>query len=147
CLNGLALCGGDKPGKAVHLLLCEFEKLEQHARAALGVRRRPGELSGLRIGDGSFHLRLVREGDLGLDLAGIGVEYVAAASRGAGDGLAANEMSDLAHGVPPLTAASSRCRSARAASRLSSQYRSFLPGAKRGLQLLEHARFRFGCGF
>ncbi len=96
--EGLAVLGGEEPGEAVVLLVHQLEELEQHARASLRIGRRPGRLRGLGIGDRLLHLRFLGEGDLGLHLAGIGVEHVAAASGGARDLLAADEMADLAHG-------------------------------------------------
>src|SRR5260370_13252973 len=48
---------------------------------------------------------MLGEGDLGLHLAGIGVEHVSESARCAVDGFAADEMPDLAHRVPPFLAA------------------------------------------
>jgi len=104
--DGLAVLGGQQLGEAVEFLLHELEELEQGARAPLRVGRGPGRLRRLRIGDGLLHLRFVGEADLGLHLAGIGVEYVAAAARRARDLLAADEMADFAHGCLPRTLSS-----------------------------------------
>ena len=46
-------------------------------------------------------LGLAGERDLGLHLAGIGIEHVAQSAGGALDLLAADEMADLTHGLPP----------------------------------------------
>src|SRR6266852_8657378 len=101
--DGLAVLGGQQLGEAVELLVHELEEFEQDARAALRVGRGPGRLRRLRIGDGLLHFRFVREADLGLDLAGIGVEHVAAAAGPARDFLAADEMADFAHACLPRT--------------------------------------------
>src|SRR5262249_18187904 len=100
---GLAVLGGQELGEAVELLLHELEELEQNPRAPLRVGGGPGRLRRLRIGDGRLHLRFVGEADLGLYLAGIGVEHVTAAAGRARDFLAADEMADFAHGRLPRT--------------------------------------------
>jgi hypothetical protein len=46
---------------------------------------------------------MLGEGDVGLHLAGIGIEDVAEATGGAGHFFAADEMADLAHGVLPVS--------------------------------------------
>jgi hypothetical protein len=97
--DGLAVLGGEELGERIVLLLHQFQELEQHARAALRIGRGPGRLRRLGIGDGLLHLRFGREGDLGLDLAGIRVEHVAAAAGRSRHGLAADEMADVAHGA------------------------------------------------
>src|ERR1700674_2794794 len=51
--------------------------------------------------DGVVDLGMPGEGDLGLHLPGIGIEHVAMARGNALDGLAADEVADLAH--PRLT--------------------------------------------
>ena len=76
----------------------QLEKLEHHAGAALRIGRRPGRLRGLRIGDGVLDLGMLGERDLGLHLAGVGIENVAEAPGGSFDRLAADEMADLTHG-------------------------------------------------
>src|SRR5215471_14170907 len=101
--EGLAVLGGQELGEAVELFLHELEELEQHPRASLRVGRGPGRLRRLRIGDGLIHLRFLGEADLGLHLAGIGVEHVAAAAGRASDVLAADEMADFAHACLPRT--------------------------------------------
>ena len=80
----------------------QIEEFEQHARAALRVGRGPAGLRLLGIGDGFLDLGLAGERDLGLDLAGIGVEDVAEAAGLALDRLAADEMTDVAHSRPPM---------------------------------------------
>ncbi len=106
--EGLAVLGREQPGEAVEFLLHQFEKLEQHARAALRVGRSPGRLRGRGVGDRVLDLGLAGEGDFGLHLAGIGVEHVAGAAGGARNFLAANEMADLAHVFSPLDSAAMR---------------------------------------
>src|SRR5579885_3034561 len=96
--NDLAVLGGQQPCATVEIPLDQLEKLEHHARAPLRVGRGPGRLRGFGIGDRALDLRAVGERDLGLHLSGIGVEDVAEAPRRALDLLAADEMTDLAHG-------------------------------------------------
>jgi hypothetical protein len=95
--DGLAVLGGEQLGEAVELLLHQLEELEQNPRAPLRVGGGPGRLRRLGIGDRLLDLRLAGEGDLGLHLAGIGIEHVATAAGSARHRLAANEMADLAH--------------------------------------------------
>ena len=82
-LSGMVLpCSEDSSiAQAVEFLLHQFEELEQHARAPLRIGRGPGRLRRCRIGDGVFDLGLAGERDLGLHLAGIGIEHVAGAAR------------------------------------------------------------------
>ncbi len=96
--QGLAVLGGEQLGEAVIFLLNQLEKLEHYAGAALRIGRRPSRLRGLRVGDGRLDLGLLGQRDLGLHLAGIGIEHVPEPPGGAFDGLAADEMADLAHG-------------------------------------------------
>ena len=98
----LAVLGGEQPRELVELALHQLEKLEQHARAPLRIGGGPGRLRGLRNRDGVRDLGALGEGDLGLHLAGIGIEHVAGAAGSAGDLLAADEMADLTHRRPPL---------------------------------------------
>ncbi len=92
-------CSEDRScARLSYSLLQQLEELEHHARAALRIGRGPGRLRRLRVGDGGLDLGLGGEGDLGLDLAGVGVEHVAATAGRARHRLAADEMSDLAHG-------------------------------------------------
>src|SRR4029077_20284557 len=76
----------------------QLEKLEHDARAALRIRRCPGGLCRLRIGDSVLDLGVFGESDLGLDLACIGVENVAEAAGGPLNDFAPYEMANLAHG-------------------------------------------------
>ena len=101
--DGLAVLGGQELGEAVELLLHELEELEQDPRASLRIGRGPGRLRRLGIGDGRLHFRSLGEADLGLHLAGIGVENVATAAGRARDLLAADEMADFAHACLPRT--------------------------------------------
>ena len=97
--NGLAVLGGQKLGEVLEVLLHQFEELEHHAGAPLRIGRGPGRLRGFGIGDGVLDLGMLGERDLGLHLAGIGIEDVAEPSGGPLDVLAADEMADLTHGV------------------------------------------------
>ena len=96
--NGLAVLGREQFGEAVVFLLHEFEKLEHHAGAPLGIGRRPARLRRLGIGDGVLDFGVLGESDLGLHLAGVGIENVAEPAGGPFDGFAADEMADLTHG-------------------------------------------------
>ena len=58
----------------------QLEEFEHHARAALRIGGGPGRLRGLGIGDGVLDLGVLGERDLGLHLAGIGIEDVAEAA-------------------------------------------------------------------
>ena len=75
----------------------QLEEFVQHAGAALRVGRRPADLRLLGIGNRLFDLGAGRQSDLGLDLAGIGVEHVPEAAGLALDRLTADEMTDFAH--------------------------------------------------
>ena len=75
-------CSEDSSSREVVVfLLHQLEELEHHARAALRIGRGPGRLRGLGIGDGLLDLGLAGERDLGLHLAGIGIEHVARVGR------------------------------------------------------------------
>ena len=97
--DGLAVLGREELGEVLDVLLDQLQELEHDPRAPLRVGRGPGRLRGLGIGDGLLDLGLGGEGDLGLDLAGIGVEHVAGAAGRALDLLAADEVADLTHGI------------------------------------------------
>jgi len=62
----------------------------------------PGRLRGLRVGDGVLDLGMLGERNLGLHLAGVGVEDVAEAPGNPFDLFAADEMADLTHGFALL---------------------------------------------
>ena len=95
--EGLAVLGRQQLGEVVVFLLDQLEELEHHAGAPLRIGRRPGRLRRFGIGDGVLDLGMLGERDLGLHLAGIGIEDVAEPPGGALDRLAADEMADLAH--------------------------------------------------
>ena len=99
--EGLAVLGRQQPREVVVFALDQFEELEHHARAPLRIGGGPAGECGLRVGDGLLDLVLAGERDLGLHLAGIGIEHVAGPARGALDLLAADEMTDVAHHVLP----------------------------------------------
>src|SRR6266511_2218512 len=74
-------------------------------RWSLRVGRGPGRLRRLGICDSLLHFRFAGEVDLGLHLAGIGVEHVAAAAGCARHAFAADEMADVPHqGLPEYPA-------------------------------------------
>ncbi len=81
--------------------LDQLQELEHDAGAALRIGGGPAGEGGLGIGDGLFDLGFPRQRDLGLHLAGIGIENVAETARRALDLLAADEMADLAHAYSP----------------------------------------------
>ena len=95
--EGLAVLGGEQPREVVEFPLQQLEELEHHARAPLRIGRGPGRLRRLGVGDRVLDLGLLGEGDLGLHLAGIGIEHVAGAAGRALHLLAADEVADLAH--------------------------------------------------
>src|SRR5262249_14765727 len=99
--EGLAVLGGEERRELVVLLLHQLEEPEHDPGAALRIGGGPGGLRGGRVGDRLLDLALAGEGHLGLDLARVGVEHVASASRPALDLLAADEMADLAHPASP----------------------------------------------
>ena len=105
--NGLAVLGRQQFCQLVELVLHEIDEFHQHAGAALRVGRRPGRKGRLRHRNGMLDFGMLGERDLGLHLAGIGVEHVSEPPRCALHGLAADEMPDLAHLGPPLLAAAS----------------------------------------
>ena len=83
----------------VEFLLHQLQELEHDARAPLRIGRGPGRLRRLGDRDGVLDLGVLGEGDLGLHLAGVGIEHVAEAPGRAFHLLAADEVADLAHGV------------------------------------------------
>ena len=97
----LAVLGGQQPRQLVELLLRQFEELHHHARAALRVGRRPGRLCRFGNRDGVLDLGVLGERDLGLHLAGVGIENVAEPPRSPLHLFAADEVADLAHAVSP----------------------------------------------
>ena len=95
--KGLAVLGGEQPREIVVFRLHQLQELEHHAGAALRVGCGPGRLGGGGVGDGLLDLGLAGERDLGLHLAGVRIEHVAGPPGRALDGLAADEMADIAH--------------------------------------------------
>src|SRR5262245_31219033 len=96
-------CSEDNSWARLSNSLCTSPRNLNRKRAPLRVGRGPGRLRRLRVGDGLLHCRFVGEADLGLRLAGIGVEHVAVAAGRARDFLAADEMADFAHACLPRT--------------------------------------------
>src|SRR5262249_36608520 len=76
---------------------CRSSRNLNRTRAPLRIGRRPAALRRLGVRNGGGDFGPAGEGDLGLDLAGIGVEHVAEPAGGAFRFLAADEMADLAH--------------------------------------------------
>ncbi len=101
----LAVLGGEQPGEAVVLLLCQVEEFEQDAGAALRVGGRPADLRRLRDSDGVLGLGMLGQRHLGLHLAGIGIEHVAETTRCPFDLFPADEVTDLTHDVLPAISA------------------------------------------
>ena len=97
----LAVLGGQKPRQLVELLVRELEELHEHARAALRIGRRPARLRRFGNRDGVLDFGMLGQRDLGLHLAGIGIENVAEPSRSPLHLFAADEVADLAHAVSP----------------------------------------------
>ena len=97
----LAVFGGEELREAVVLLRDQLEELEHHACAALWIGRRPGGLRGLRVRDDLLDFGLAGERDLGLHLAGVRIEDVAASAGRPLDLFSADEMSDFAHENAP----------------------------------------------
>ena len=95
--DGLAVLRGEQLGEAVEFPLRQLEELEQHPRAALRIGGGPRGLRRLGVGDRRFHFRLVGGADLRLNLAGIGVEQVAAAAGCAPHWFTTDEMTDFVH--------------------------------------------------
>jgi len=83
--------------EAVVVPVHEFQELEHDARAPLRIGPRPGRLRRRSDHDGMLDLGVLRQRHLGLDLAGVGIEYVAEAPRIALDLPAAHEVADFAH--------------------------------------------------
>jgi hypothetical protein len=85
---------------------------------------------------------MLGEGDLGLHLAGVGIEHVAEAAGGSGHFLAADKMADLAHGFllyrdvgragPLLPLSDSAACAVREASRAEVGLTQITPEAGRG---------------
>src|SRR6478736_4370090 len=89
--------GGEEPGEVVIFGLDQLEKLEHDARAPLRIGRGPARKGGLPVRDRLLDLGLARERDLGLHFAGVRIEYVAGPPGRAGNLLAVDEMTDVAH--------------------------------------------------
>ncbi len=99
----LAVLGREQLGERLHLLLRQVEELEHHARAALRIGGGPGRAARpAALAMAACDLGLAGERDLGLDLAGIGIEHVAETAGCPCDRFAADEMADVAHGSPPV---------------------------------------------
>jgi len=99
--DGLAVFGREEGGERIHLLCDQVQKLEHHPRASLGVGRCPGRLRRLCVRYCSLDFLPARKRNLGLYVAGIRVVDVAKPSGGTRDGLAADEMANLAHTGSP----------------------------------------------
>jgi len=89
-------------GKRIHVLFDQLLETEHDARADQRRRGRPFRKGFGRDLHGRVDLRLARQGDLGLDLAGRRIEHIAETAAIAGDFLAADKMIDRAH-LPHLS--------------------------------------------
>jgi hypothetical protein len=94
----LAVFGRKGVGELVHVALDQALEFEHHAGAALRVERGPFRLHAGGEGHGLVHVGFAGQADLGLNFAGVGIENVALAARGGGNGGTVQEMVDLAHG-------------------------------------------------
>ena len=99
--NGLAVLAGEQLGELVIILRDQVEELHQYAGAALRVDRRPFRLGFERVLDRSAHVGGGGERHLADHRAVHRLVDVGRAARGARDMLAADEVTDLTHGVPP----------------------------------------------
>ena len=95
-------CSEDRSrARSSNSLLDQLEKFDHDAGAALRIGGGPGREGRLRIGDRLLDLGLGGQRDLGLHLAGIGIEDVAETSRCALHLFAADEVADLTHEFSP----------------------------------------------
>ena len=94
----LAVFGRDDRRHLGAVAVQQFLQFEHHAGAAQGRGRRPGRPSGVGGGDGDIDFARVGQRHATGDLTGGRVEYVPEFTAGARDELAADEVSDLAHG-------------------------------------------------
>jgi len=95
--DDLAVFAGKQFGQFIDVGLDQTFELEHHPRPALGVGRGPaveGVLGGL---DGPVHLGDRGQLHPGLNHAGVRIEHVGEAARGAGEGCAVDEVVDVAH--------------------------------------------------
>ena len=95
------MLAGEQLRQFVVVLRDQVEELHQHAGAALRVDRGPFRLRLGRVADGGIEFGCRGESDLADHRAVHRLVDVGRAARGAGDVLAADEMSDLTHGRPP----------------------------------------------
>src|SRR5688572_6136879 len=70
---------------------------EERSFAALWIGRRPGGLRAFRVGDDLLDFGLAGQCDLGLYLASVRAEHIAASAGRPFDLFSPDEMSDLAH--------------------------------------------------
>ena len=96
--DGLAMLRGEQRRQLVHVLVQEFDELEEDAGAALRVGGGPFRLRCLGVFDGGAQFLYAGERDRRLHFAGCRIVDVARASARAGDALAADEMTNLTHG-------------------------------------------------
>ena len=99
--DDLAVLAGEELRELVVIALHELEELEQHPRPPLRVGGGPRRLRALRVLHRRPDLGLGGERHLPGHLAGHGLVDVAEAPGGPPDLLAADEMPDLPHCLPP----------------------------------------------
>ena len=97
----LAVLARQNVGEFVVVLRDEFEKLHQHAGAALRIDRGPGELGFFGVLDRSANFSLGGERDIRAHRAVHRLEDVGGSTRLAGDLLAADEMPVFDHRSAP----------------------------------------------
>ena len=101
--ESLAVLGGQKPRQLIEFLLRQIEEFHHHAGTPLRIGGGPAGLRRFRNGDGMLDFGPFGECDLGLHLAGIGIENVAEPPRSPLHLFAADEVADLAHELSPWT--------------------------------------------
>lgn len=97
-LDRLAVLLGEDFGKLVHVLVQEFDEFEEDPGAALRIGGGPLRLRSLGVFDGGAQFLDACERDRRLYFACCRIVDIAHAAAGAGNLLAADEMTDLTHG-------------------------------------------------
>ncbi len=100
-IDRLAMLLRKQLGKLVHVAVQKLDELEENARAALRVGRRPLRLGSLGVLDGGAEFLDARQRQRRLHFAGCGVVDVARAPARACHMFAANKVTDLTHGSSP----------------------------------------------
>ena len=94
---------GQQRRQIVEISLNQVQELHQHPGAALRVGRRPGRKGRLGDCDRLLDHGALGKSHLGLNLTGIGIEHLAVAARRRVHELSADEMTNLAHRILPVT--------------------------------------------